>query len=250
MLNRRELLQKGATVAAGTLALGRVPSAWGQDAGGRDEHRPVHHRSGAGDPAFPARLVTQASAGFDAPAATWADVRERVLQRRHVLADARDDVDRLLPGAARREVHARGGHGRRRVPAGRAAAELQEHRHRDGGRRLQRRLQGQVAPQQARRERVGSHRTSRSTASPRWSPPDAGANQDIDQEGGGTTDNDGNYMTPTGIGRSGQGGGAAVPEHGRRTAAAVLLDRLAGQPARRAAVPEELPSRAGTTTRG
>src|SRR5947207_1729179 len=30
MLNRRELLQKGATVAAGTLALGRVPLAWGQ----------------------------------------------------------------------------------------------------------------------------------------------------------------------------------------------------------------------------
>ena len=31
MLNRRELLHKGATVAAGTLALGRVPSAWAQD---------------------------------------------------------------------------------------------------------------------------------------------------------------------------------------------------------------------------
>ena len=31
MLNRRELLQKGATVAAGTLALGRVPMAWGQN---------------------------------------------------------------------------------------------------------------------------------------------------------------------------------------------------------------------------
>jgi choline-sulfatase len=30
MLNRRELLGKGATVAAGTLALGRVPSAWGK----------------------------------------------------------------------------------------------------------------------------------------------------------------------------------------------------------------------------
>jgi choline-sulfatase len=30
MLNRRELLQKGATVAAGTLALGRVPTAWGK----------------------------------------------------------------------------------------------------------------------------------------------------------------------------------------------------------------------------
>ena len=28
MLNRRELLQRGATVAAGTLALGRVPIAW------------------------------------------------------------------------------------------------------------------------------------------------------------------------------------------------------------------------------
>ena len=31
MLNRRELLQTGATVAAGALAVGRVPTAWGQD---------------------------------------------------------------------------------------------------------------------------------------------------------------------------------------------------------------------------
>jgi arylsulfatase A-like enzyme len=32
----------------------------------------------------------------------------------------------------------------------------------------------------------------------RWNPPDGGANQDIDQAGGGTTDNDGRYMNSTG----------------------------------------------------
>jgi arylsulfatase A-like enzyme len=40
----------------------------------------------------------------------------------------------------------------------------------------------------------------------RWSPPDAGANQDIDQEGGGTTDNDGNYMNQKGSAQAGTEG--------------------------------------------
>ena len=40
----------------------------------------------------------------------------------------------------------------------------------------------------------------------RWSPPDAGANQDIDQEGGGITDNDGNYVNQVGSAQAGTEG--------------------------------------------
>jgi len=40
----------------------------------------------------------------------------------------------------------------------------------------------------------------------RWDPPDAGANQDVDQAGGGTTDNDGRYMNQQGDAGSGQEG--------------------------------------------
>jgi choline-sulfatase len=40
----------------------------------------------------------------------------------------------------------------------------------------------------------------------RWNPPDAGANQDIPQEGGGVYDNDGRYMTGTGDAAAGQEG--------------------------------------------
>jgi choline-sulfatase len=40
----------------------------------------------------------------------------------------------------------------------------------------------------------------------RWNPPDAGANQDIDQDGGGTTDNDGRFMNQHGSAQSGKEG--------------------------------------------
>jgi choline-sulfatase len=40
----------------------------------------------------------------------------------------------------------------------------------------------------------------------RWDPPDAGANQDMDQEGGGTVDNDGRYMNDTGDVQDGKEG--------------------------------------------
>jgi arylsulfatase A-like enzyme len=40
----------------------------------------------------------------------------------------------------------------------------------------------------------------------RWNPPDAGASQDIDQEGGGTTDNDGRFMSQQGDVQSGDEG--------------------------------------------
>jgi arylsulfatase A-like enzyme len=40
----------------------------------------------------------------------------------------------------------------------------------------------------------------------RWNPPDAGANQDIDQDGGGTTNNDGRFMNQQGSVQSGHEG--------------------------------------------
>ena len=40
----------------------------------------------------------------------------------------------------------------------------------------------------------------------RWNPPDAGANQDLDQDGGGTTNNDGRFMNQTGDVQSGTEG--------------------------------------------
>jgi arylsulfatase A-like enzyme len=40
----------------------------------------------------------------------------------------------------------------------------------------------------------------------RWNPPDGGANQDIDQDGGGTTDNDGRFMNQHGSAQSGKEG--------------------------------------------
>ena len=249
MLNRRELLQRGATVAAGTLALGRVPIAWGKQppvAGMNivlfitDQERAIQH--------FPRGWSRRHLPGFTRLQRNGLRLR-RVLRLLHVLADARDDADRLLPGAARREVHARGEHGGRRISAGRAAAELQEHRHRDGGCGLQRGLQGQVAPQQTRGDRLGASDVDKYGFT-RWSPPDAGANQDLDQTGGGDADNDGRFMNQTGSPQAGQEGALQYLKLRRRAATAVLPDRLTNQPARRAAVPEELPQRRDTTTRG
>src|SRR5438477_5382923 len=40
----------------------------------------------------------------------------------------------------------------------------------------------------------------------RWNPPDAGANQDVDQDGGGTTNNDGRFMTQHGNVHAGKEG--------------------------------------------
>jgi choline-sulfatase len=40
----------------------------------------------------------------------------------------------------------------------------------------------------------------------RWDPPDAGANQNIDQDGGGTTDNDGRFVNGKGTARAGDEG--------------------------------------------
>ena len=74
----------------------------------------------------------------------------------------------------------------------------------------------------------------------RWNPQDAGANQDISEEGGGIYDNDGRFMNSQGTPEDGTEGDPPVPELGRRPAAAVLLRRLAGQSARRPLLPVDL----------
>ena len=63
--------------------------------------------------------------------------------------------------------------------------QLREHRDGHVRRRLQRRLQGQVALQQARRSHARSRPDLDQYGFARWNPPDAGANQGLDQIGGG-----------------------------------------------------------------
>ena len=65
----------------------------------------------------------------------------------------------------------------------------------------------------------------------RWNPPDAGANQDIDQDGGGTTNNDGRFMNQQGSAQSGQEGVLQYLNSVAPRTAAVLPGRLTGQPA-------------------
>ena len=84
----------------------------------------------------------------------------------------------------------------------------------------------------------------------RWNPPDAGADQSIPEEGGGLYDNDGRFMNSEGTPDSGHRGRGSVPARHGRAEPAVLHGRLAGQPARRAAVPEDATRPAATTTPG
>ena len=69
----------------------------------------------------------------------------------------------------------------------------------------------------------------------RWDPPDAGANQTISEEGGGSYDNDGRFMNSQGTAADGHRRRAPVPRARRPRRAAVLHGRLARQPPRRAA---------------
>ena len=125
----------------------------------RDEHHPLPHRPGAGDPALPAELAAPEPAGDAAAAPARAQLRTRLHQRLHVLAGALDPDERLLPRPARGQVHARGRHAGQRIPAGRTAGRTEEPRHGDEGGRLQRRLQGQVALLEAGRDgRRGARR--------------------------------------------------------------------------------------------
>ena len=77
----------------------------------------------------------------------------------------------------------------------------------------------------------------------RWDPPDAGANQDVSEEGGGVYDNDGRFMNSQGTPDAGTEGAMQYLSSSRRAEPAVLHGRLAGQPARRALLPEDLHQR-------
>ena len=146
--------------------------------------------------------------GLHPPAAARHDVRQRVHQRVHVLAGALDAHVRLLPGPARRQVHARDGHARAEVPAGRARRpRLHEPRHGDARPRATRRS--------TRASSTAPSRPNGSTWVPsdvnqygftRWNPPDAGANQTVPEEGGGIYDNDGRFMNSQGTAGGGHRG--------------------------------------------
>ena len=163
-LTRKELIGSGAGAAAAALlaasgverALGGGAGAGRQNLGGMnvilfitDQERAIQH--------FPPQLAAQVHAGAAAAAPPRARLRTRLHQRLHVLAGPLDPDERLLPRPARGQVHARGKHAGRRharrrrrgtgkdLPAGRTADRPGEPGDGDARRRLQRRLQGQVA---------------------------------------------------------------------------------------------------------
>ena len=74
----------------------------------------------------------------------------------------------------------------------------------------------------------------------RWDPPDAGANQDVPEEGGGSLRQRWTLHELSGHAGSGHRGRASVPELHGRPEPAVLHGRLTGQSPRRALLPQEL----------
>ena len=242
-ITRRELLKTRGRRRVGAGATAATPTAAGARARARREGRRgrgherarLHDRPAAGDPALPARLGEAQHARPDAPAEARPDLRQRVHQRVHVLAGALDADDRLLPGPARRQVHARDRH------AGAASTRRSSSRPRS---RTRRRVVAAAGYTPVYKGKFHCNKPANgSTWVPadvnqygftRWDPPDAGANQDTAEEGGGSYDNDGRFMNSQGTPADGHRGRAPVPELGRRAAAAVLHGRLARQPARRA----------------
>ena len=163
-----------------------------------DQQRAIQH--------FPPGWTQRNMPGADAPAGTRADVRERVHERVHVLARTLDADVRLLPRPARRQVHARDRHAGPRIPPGGARAQLQEPR--DGASRRP------ATPPSTRESSTATSRRNGATWAPdvnkygftRWDPPDAGANQDVPEEGGGIYDNDGRFMNSQGTPEAGTEG--------------------------------------------
>ena len=136
-----------------------------------DQQRAIQH--------FPPGWAQAQPARPDAPAAHGMTFEQRVHQRVHVLARPLDADVRLLPGPARREVHARDGHARAAVPAGRARRPTS---------RTSRRViaaagytpvyKGKLhCNKPAERLDLGA-RGRQQYGFTRWNPPDAGANQE------------------------------------------------------------------------
>ncbi len=74
----------------------------------------------------------------------------------------------------------------------------------------------------------------------RWDPPDAGANQDVPEEGGGIYNNDGRFMNSEGTPEAGTEGALQYLGSTAAHEPAVLHGRLTGQPPRRAVLPQDL----------
>ncbi len=164
---------------------------------------------------------------------------------------ARSTLDvRLLPGPARREVHARERHAGVAVPAGRARDQLQEPGHRHRCRRLQPGLQGQVPLRQA---------GQRLDLCPRGRQPirvhplePAGRRRQPGRDRRGRRDL--RQRRPlhelAGHARGRRRGRASVPQLSRCPVPAILPGRLAGQPPRRPLLSEDLRRPAATTMHG
>ena len=198
MLSRRELLQRGATVAAGTLALGRVPIAWGQDppvAGMNivlfisDQERAIQH--------FPRGWSRRHLPGFTrlqrngltfenafCATAMCSPTRATMFTGyfpaqhgvKYTLEEdmSDDDFPQVeLPQNFKNIGTVMAASGYNVVYKGKW--------------HLSKPADTDWAPSDLAKYGFS-----------RWSPPDAGANQKIDQEGGGKTDHDGNYMHQNG----------------------------------------------------
>jgi arylsulfatase A-like enzyme len=206
MLNRRELLQKGATVTAGTFALGRVPTAWGQDqpvAGMNivlfisDQERAIQHfppgwsrRHLPGFTRLQRNGLTFENA-FCATAMcspTRATMFTGYFPAQHgVKYTLEEDMDKAKWPQVELSQNFKN--------LGTVIGAADYHVVYKGKWHLSKPADTNWAPSDLAKYGFS-----------RWSPPDAGANQNIDQEGGGTTDNDGNYMHQVGTAETGTEG--------------------------------------------
>lgn len=208
MLSRRELLQKGAAIAGPALALGRVPAAWGKGqtppvAGMNiimfisDQQRAAQHfprdwsrRNLPGMTRLESHGLTFENAFCNA--CMCSPSRATLLTGyypaqhgvKYTLEDDMPDPPYPqveLPTSFKNIATVMAAAGYNVVYKGKW------HLSKPAG--------SQFAPSDVARYGFG-----------RWNPPDSGANQDIDQAGGGNVDNDGRYMNGQGSVQSGQEG--------------------------------------------
>jgi choline-sulfatase len=208
MLSRRELLQKGATVAGGALALGRLPSAWaaGQKppvAGMNilmfisDQERAIQHfprgwsqRNLPGFTRLQRNGLTFENAFCSACmcSPTRATLMTGYFPAQH---GVKYTLEEDMPDDQYPQVE---------LPSGfknlaSVMASVGYNVVYKGKWHLSKPAGSEWAPSD-----VGQYGFAR------WDPPDAGANQDPDQGGGGTADNDGRFMNSQGSAGSGQEG--------------------------------------------
>ena len=202
-----------------------------------DQERAIQH--------FPPNWLRQNLPGMRRLRQPRAQLRTRLHQRLHVLAGALDPDERLLPGPARGQVHARGRHGTAGKPAGEPADGPEEPGDGDEGGRLQRRLQGQVALLETGRKGRRAALGPRKVRLPALGPARRGRQPDRPR---GRRRLHRQRRPLHRIGRQRRRrhrGSPAVPELSRGPAAALLHGDLARQPARRPLLPEQIVQRSG-----